>query len=228
MFETFNTPAFYLQLNAILSLYASGRTTGLVLDSGDGVTYAVPVYEGFSAPHAISRYEIAGRDITHYTMKILAERGYEFTTIAEREIVRDIKEKMCYVSLDFEREMHQAAYGRSPSPPPDPRLLSAADSIMSDTKTSTSSSGTSTTTNGSASTQSSVSSTSSRRSTRSTFSGGNFSNRLSGSYQSDNTSTYSTSTRSSDSTVVSNQADFADLYTEGRYSPTSRQFPVAH
>ncbi|OAA75891.1 Actin-like protein [Akanthomyces lecanii RCEF 1005] len=104
MFDTFQAPAAYVQITAVLALYASGRTTGLVLDSGDAVTHSVPIYEGFAVRKTTLRGDAAGRDITHALQRELKAEGVSLSTSAEFETVRDIKEKLCYVADNFAEE----------------------------------------------------------------------------------------------------------------------------
>jgi len=99
MFKTFNVPALCLCNAAVLSLFSTGRTTGVVLEAGEGVTYTVPVFEGFSLQHATLRLPLAGIDVTRYLMKILSEKGISFSDF-HFDIVQDIKEKLCAVRLN--------------------------------------------------------------------------------------------------------------------------------
>ncbi|CAI9284396.1 unnamed protein product [Lactuca saligna] len=108
MFETFNVPAMYISIAGVLSMHASGLTTGIVLDSGDGVSYTIPIYKGYAIPHAILRLYLAGSDLTDHLMGIMNERGYLFTTSTERELIRDLKEKLTYVALDYNQELEAA------------------------------------------------------------------------------------------------------------------------
>ena len=112
MFETFQVKNVYVALQAVMSLYAAGRTTGLVCDAGDGVSHTIPVFEGFSIPHAVEKMEIAGRVLTDYMQKLLLGIGESFTSSAELEIVRDIKEKHAYVAQDYQAE-NEAAHNSS-------------------------------------------------------------------------------------------------------------------
>ena len=84
------------------TLTSLGLQTGVVVDSGDGVTHIVPVYDGFALPHLTRRLDVAGRDVTRYLIKLLLMRGYAFERTADFETVRGIKEALCYMSYDLE------------------------------------------------------------------------------------------------------------------------------
>jgi len=110
LFENFNIPAVYIGTHPVFSLYASGRGTGVVVDSGDGgFTHSVPIFEGYTLSYAITRLDLSGRQLTDYMMKLLIERGYTLQTkeplLEPRTIARDIKEKLSYVAQDYEMEM---------------------------------------------------------------------------------------------------------------------------
>merc|ERR1719242_2102722 len=107
MFETFNVPSFYVAVQAVLSLYSSGRTSGIVLDCGDGVSHTVPIYEGYCLPHAVQRLDLAGRDLTENLMRILGERGYTHTHSLNTSAGREIKEHLAYVAVNFDDEMEK-------------------------------------------------------------------------------------------------------------------------
>ncbi|MEE6476282.1 hypothetical protein FKM82_011033 [Ascaphus truei] len=104
MFEVFNVPFVYVALQAVLALYSTGRTTGVVFHSGDTASYSVPVHEAYSLPHAVQKLSLAGQDLTSYLAKLLKEKGLVFGTIAEQELIRDLKEKWCYVAKDPDSE----------------------------------------------------------------------------------------------------------------------------
>lgn len=97
-FESMRAPALFFTPPSVLSLYASGRTTGVVLDVGEGVTHAVPVYEGFALQHSVTRSDVAGRDVTRHLQLQLRRAGLSFTTTAEADLAKTIKEEICYLT----------------------------------------------------------------------------------------------------------------------------------
>ncbi|KAJ2791731.1 Arp2/3 complex subunit, actin nucleation center [Coemansia guatemalensis] len=102
MFERYGFDSVYVAIQAVLTLYAQGLLTGVVIDSGDGVSHIIPVYQGYSLPHLTRRLDVAGRHVTRYLIKLLQLRGYAFNRTADFETVRQIKEKVCYVSYDLD------------------------------------------------------------------------------------------------------------------------------
>ena len=97
LFETFDVQGCYFAVPSILSLYSTGKTTGVVLDSGECITSCIPVIDGFVVQAAVQTLPFGGRDITSYiTRQLRASTGYALDTTADVEVVRQMKEKLCY------------------------------------------------------------------------------------------------------------------------------------
>ncbi|PAV63702.1 hypothetical protein WR25_07810 [Diploscapter pachys] len=118
-FESLNAPALYIQMQAVLALYSTGRTTGVVLDAGDGVTHVVPIFEGFAMQHGIERMDLAGRDVTRFLRLLLRKEGVVLHRSSEFEIVREIKEKECYLSTNPNKDENSTMENESPYILPD-------------------------------------------------------------------------------------------------------------
>ena len=102
LFEKMGVGAINIEPQAKCSLFAEGIDTGIVLDSGDGVTHCIPVSDGAILKHCIERMDIAGRHITEYFCRLLQKKGYAFNSSADFEFVRELKEKYCFVSSDID------------------------------------------------------------------------------------------------------------------------------
>lgn len=105
MFETFDVPSLYIAKRPVLSLYSSGRLNGIVVDSGDSSSLATPIFDGYYIQNAAVPLKIAGNDVTMTLQKLLNKRGYNFSSFSQQEIIRNIKEKHCYLSSDYDSEI---------------------------------------------------------------------------------------------------------------------------
>ncbi|ODV91485.1 hypothetical protein CANCADRAFT_71682 [Tortispora caseinolytica NRRL Y-17796] len=108
MFEQYGFHGVYVAIQAVLALYAQGLSSGVVVDSGDGVTHIVPVYESVVLNHLTKRLDVAGRDVTRHLISLLLRRGYAFNRTADFETIRQVKEALCYISYDLKLDKHLA------------------------------------------------------------------------------------------------------------------------
>eukprot|EP00669_Euglena_mutabilis_P001341 TRINITY_DN11675_c0_g1_i1.p1 TRINITY_DN11675_c0_g1~~TRINITY_DN11675_c0_g1_i1.p1 ORF type:complete len:254 (+),score=45.95 TRINITY_DN11675_c0_g1_i1:188-949(+) len=132
LFEAFRIPALYIAATSVLALYSSGRTTGLVVDSGQDVTWTVPIFEGYKLGRHIEKSPIAGGALTRYLGSLLAARGYILSTPRELDLLNGLKESVCYVAADYERAAAQTTKeGLTPYALPDGQeVLLCAEPVM--------------------------------------------------------------------------------------------------
>jgi len=126
LFEKLGIGYFNIEPQAKMTLYAEGEETGVILDSGDGVTHVIPIFQNYLITHQIKRLDIAGRHITNYLTRLLQMKGYAFNSTADFETVREIKEKYCFVSCDINSDRKldlETSFYNSESKLPDGRKI---------------------------------------------------------------------------------------------------------
>ena len=124
--EKYQCRAFYPVLDSMLTLYAGGFQTGLVVEIGDSLTRITPIYQGYKLDHAIKYLDIGGRTLTRFMEKILAERGFSVDSSIRRELVRALKEKACFVSLDYKEDLKRVEQYEKEYSLPDGSTISLA------------------------------------------------------------------------------------------------------
>ena len=105
MFEKFQVVGLHMSMEPMLCFFCMGRTTGIALNVGEGCASVLPMCEGVTYPAAFARQDLAGSDVTDYLMKLLNQKGYQFTTSEEREMVRYLKENVACVSVDYQNDI---------------------------------------------------------------------------------------------------------------------------
>lgn len=102
MFETFNVPSYYTYASPILAMYASGTTTGCIVESGEGLTTVMPIYNGISIPGATIRDGMSGQDVTDYFAEKLSKHGPSLISSSDRSTARELKERLGYILKDYD------------------------------------------------------------------------------------------------------------------------------
>lgn len=106
-FEFFNSPSIYLGNQGMLGLFSTGSTRGVVLDSGEGGSHVIPIYEGYISPYSIDKIDVSGNDITSHLYELLNKKGLTFSQHYDFDLIKDIKESKCFVSLNYEKELKE-------------------------------------------------------------------------------------------------------------------------
>lgn len=106
-FESFHVENFYSSITSVLALYSTGKTTGIVLESGEGITHSVPIFEGFAIPYATIKLDIGGYDLTNHLVSLFKEGGINVGSEISPELFNQIKEKKCFVTFDYDTSIKE-------------------------------------------------------------------------------------------------------------------------
>ncbi|MBN2156529.1 MAG: rod shape-determining protein [Candidatus Lokiarchaeota archaeon] len=101
-FETYRVRSVYIANAPVMALFSAGLTTGMLVESGEGLTWIVPIIDGEVVTHAVQKLTLSGKDVSEYLRTLLLGYGVNITSTAQKEILRDIKEKTCFIALNPE------------------------------------------------------------------------------------------------------------------------------
>ncbi|KAF1330803.1 Actin-like protein, partial [Globisporangium splendens] len=107
LFESQKACGFCFMQQCVLSLFASGRARGIVVEIGHGSSYAIPIFEGYALPHAALHYQVGGVDISHRLHKLLTRRSHPF----QLHTIHEIKEVTCFMGSRSDRAIISSSHG---------------------------------------------------------------------------------------------------------------------